>query len=305
MHFDKFELIFFIMGLILTIAGFALVYFMLPAREVDLYESGQTINVDGWDLHYISQGWGEPLLLIHGLGANLYTWNRTAALLAKKYRVIAVDLPGFGKSSKLTKAKYGLDDQVDRLEKFLRALNIEKCFLVGNSMGGNLALWLAKLHPDRFPYVVAIAPAAHSKLIPWGAKHLGFLSRPAAWIYRRPMATWVHKRTLGMPEKMNPRAVDQTLSVYANNPDAMKTFIRAFQAIADPRIGLENFETKALILYGEKDVLVPRWVIDALLPRVSDAKIEIHKTGGHQLHEDDPEWVAQKIISFLPPDFGR
>src|SRR5581483_1812610 len=118
---------------------------------------------------------GTPILLIHGLGASLHCWHTLAPLLAEKFKVVALDLPGFGGSSKLAGQQYGLDEQAERIERFLDHINIRECYLIGNSMGGNLALWLAHRNPTRFPSVVAIAPAAHPKLVPWITDKLGFL----------------------------------------------------------------------------------------------------------------------------------
>ncbi|MEZ4873623.1 MAG: alpha/beta fold hydrolase [Bdellovibrionales bacterium] len=81
---------------------------------------------------------------MHGLGASVYIWRFIFKPLAKYFRVTALDLPGFGRSSKPI-ADYGLDAQSDRLLTALDRLDIKTAHFVGSSMGGALSLWLAKI----------------------------------------------------------------------------------------------------------------------------------------------------------------
>lgn len=293
---------FIILGIVCAVGlgAIGLLYYLVSIKGVDTFARGLTVQVDEFEIHYTVQGQGQPILLVHGLGASLYSWSDLAKLLAADFKVISLDLPGFGRSSKLVGVEYGLDSQVARIEKFLDAIGIDQCFLIGNSMGGNLVLWLGKLHPERFPYVCAIAPAAHPKLVPWGIQRLGFLSRPASYMYSKAIATWMHRQTLGMPDRLDQRRVLQTMNIYKNNPMAIRTFLGAMAAIADPRILSETFESRVLLLWGEKDRIVKRWAIDKLLPRIPEAKFFTHPNGGHQLQEDDPEWIREKLLRFFP-----
>lgn len=297
---ERMEILFFLLGLFMTVAAGAVFYFLLYEVPPAAFEKLHTATIGQWEIHYQAVGQGPPLLLIHGIGASLHCWDSLVPLLSKDFQVIALDLPGFGRSSKQVGAQYGLDDQSERIEQFLDYLEIDRCSLVGNSMGGTLALWLAHRHPKRFPNVVAIAPAANPKLVPWLTDKIGFLSGPASWLFLRGIAERFHKSTLANPDKLSARHVTQTLSVYRRNPVAIKSFLAATAAISDPRLLDRTFESRALILWGAHDKLVPRWTIDRLMPRLADATLVIHPNGGHQLQEDDPEWTYQKIIDFLP-----
>lgn len=297
---DHVEIAFFGLALLLTLAAGFFFYILLYEAPEAPFPVSKTAKLGDFEIHYQMMGQGMPILLIHGLGASLHCWHSLVPLLATQFKVIALDLPGFGGSSKLIGHNYGLDEQAERIEQFLVSLDIEECYLVGNSMGGNLALWLAHRSPARFPSVVAIAPAAHPKLVPWITNKLGFLSRPASWMLAKPLATYLHRRTLGHVNQLNEQFVNQTLSIYRKNPIAIRTFLAATRAISDPRILSESFESRVLVLWGEADKIVPRWAIDALMPRLSNATLVIHRTGGHQLQHDDAEWTAKKILDFLP-----
>jgi pimeloyl-ACP methyl ester carboxylesterase len=93
--------------------------------------------------------------------------------------------------------------------------------------------------------------------------------------------------------------VQHSLNVYRKNPLAIRTLLAASASIRDPRLRVETFPTKTLVIWGERDNLVPRWAIDELMPRLPDATLVVHPEGGHQLQHDFPEWTSQKISEFL------
>jgi pimeloyl-ACP methyl ester carboxylesterase len=94
-------------------------------------------------LYYYEEGKGPPLLLIHGFGASTYTWRHVAPELAKSYRVIAVDLKGFGQSDKPFDGRYSVYDQAELLAQMIEDKDLRDLTLVGHSFGGGVALLLA------------------------------------------------------------------------------------------------------------------------------------------------------------------
>ena len=99
------------------------------------------LRIDDYDINYIDEGEGEAVILLHGWGSNLKSFNSLIELLKSKYRVLAIDYPGFGESSEL-KRSFTIDDYADIVEKFLVKLGIEKVILVGHSYGGRIILKL-------------------------------------------------------------------------------------------------------------------------------------------------------------------
>jgi pimeloyl-ACP methyl ester carboxylesterase len=94
-------------------------------------------------LYYYEEGKGPPLLLIHGFGASTYTWRHVAPELAKNYRVIAVDLKGFGQSDKPFDGRYSVYDQAELLAQLIEDKDLRDLTLLGHSFGGGVALLLA------------------------------------------------------------------------------------------------------------------------------------------------------------------
>ncbi len=116
-------------------------------------------EVDGHRVPYLHGGHGEPLLLLHGFGANKDHWPIVARLLTPHFRVIAPDLPGFGDASRHAAANYGVEQQLARIAAFARALGIDSFHLGGNSMGGYLAALYALRHPEQVKSLWLLAPA--------------------------------------------------------------------------------------------------------------------------------------------------
>src|SRR5204863_579469 len=94
--------------------------------------------VDGLSLHYVVEGRGPAVVLLHGLGGFAESWRRTVEALAPRYTVIAVDLPGFGRSAK-PRARYSLGFFANALGGFLDGLGLGSVSLVGHSLGGAVA----------------------------------------------------------------------------------------------------------------------------------------------------------------------
>ncbi len=90
-------------------------------------------------MYYLEGGEGETVLLVHGFSVDKDTWNRFAKHLTPSYHVVAVDLPGFGESTRIQDGSYTIAAQVERLNKFAEARSLESFHIVGNSMGGNIA----------------------------------------------------------------------------------------------------------------------------------------------------------------------
>lgn len=130
--------------------------------------------VDGLALHYVRQGRGPSIVLLHGLGGFAESWRGTIDALAKRADVLALDLPGFGLSAK-PRTRYDLDFFTRVLHGFLDVTGVGQASLVGHSLGGAVAVAYALTRParvDRLALVSAVVP--------------GFDYRPS-WLYR--MAT--------------------------------------------------------------------------------------------------------------------
>ena len=112
----------------------------------------------GISLAYTNAGQGIPLLFLHGLGSYLKAWQKNIGFLSQHFRCLALDLPGFGKSSK-EGFRPGMHFYADVVKEFLEKLEIEECYLVGHSMGGQVAIHTAFHYPEQVKKLALMAPA--------------------------------------------------------------------------------------------------------------------------------------------------
>lgn len=116
------------------------------------------MQVDGVSWHYLEGGHGEPLVLLHGFNGDAYHFARVARHLGAHFRVLAPDLPGFGETTTTGSLSCRAEDLADTVNAWLDALNIQTCYLGGNSMGGYVATAVACRHPERVRALWLLAP---------------------------------------------------------------------------------------------------------------------------------------------------
>ena len=132
------------------------------AQEITEASTSKTIDVDGTKIHYNEAGEGVPLVLIHGAGPGASGWsnyNRNVAELAKSFRVIVPDLPGFGKSDTKPAGSAMPEWYATKMGQLLDALDIESAHFVGNSLGGMITLRLAMDRPEKVKRMVLMGTA--------------------------------------------------------------------------------------------------------------------------------------------------
>ena len=157
--------IFFLIGLILTVGFlFRSLRRFWQLRNLDqIYvdtmsfpnERSLYFEKDGVKIHYILEGRGPMIFLVHGIGANIYCWRYLVAKLARNFTVCAVDLPGFGQSGKPKKG-YTVQLQAQRLLALLAHLKIKSSYLVGSSMGGAIVCEMVIQQPELFPKIILL-----------------------------------------------------------------------------------------------------------------------------------------------------
>jgi len=128
-------------------------------RKLAGLERKQAVLADGLQLTYLEGGQGEPLLLLHGFGANKDIFTDVARFLTPHYRVIVPDLAGFGESAHPPEADYAPPAQVERVRVLAQALGITRLHLGGSSMGGQIALTYAALHGVEVASLWLLCPA--------------------------------------------------------------------------------------------------------------------------------------------------
>ena len=114
------------------------------------------IEVNEMQVHYRDEGKGFPIILIHGTASSLHTWNDWTKELTQTYRVIRMDLPAFGITGPNKNADYSIKAYTQFLHQFLAKMEIDKFYLVGNSLGGNIAWNYAAEYPEKIEKLILV-----------------------------------------------------------------------------------------------------------------------------------------------------
>jgi pimeloyl-ACP methyl ester carboxylesterase len=150
----------------LALLGAALLLFALLIKrrvEAAVPPLGRFVQVGETRLHIVERGAGPTLVLIHGLGTQLRNFHALLPLLAANFRVVCVDRPGCGYSTRPARVSASLPGQADTIAKLMASLGLEKPIIVGHSYGGAVALALALHHPERVGGLALLAPLTHAQ----------------------------------------------------------------------------------------------------------------------------------------------
>jgi len=268
----------------------------------------RTIATSGARLSIMEAGTGTPVLALHGLGGTKGSFLPTVASLAGRFRVIAVDLPGFGDSDKPIGASYDASFFAGAGIDLLDALELDRVHLIGNSLGGRIALEIALRHPRRVGRLALLAPSLAWRrdrpLVP-----LLRLTRPELGLVQlapRPVVeAIVHRLIPGADQGWTGAGVDEFLRAYLTPAGRAAFYAAARQIYLDEPHGQDGFwprlttlQPEALFVWGRRDKLVPiafaRHVTDAL-PRARHLELDC----GHVPQIERPKQTHAAVAAFL------
>ena len=263
------------------------------------------VSALGVNLHYQDTGPSKnaiPIVFLHGFGASLQTWETWAQALSEDYRVISVDLPGFGLTGEDPSGIYTDQRSVEVLEAFLKELKIAKVVLVGNSMGGKFAWQFAARYPNQVAKLVLISPDGYaSPGIEYGKKP----DVPAiADLYRY----FFSKTFLAMnlePAYANPKTLsDALVNRYYDlmlAPGVRGAILARMQqtVLQDPVPSLASIQVPTLLIWGEKDAFIPISNSNDYLKVMPNVKRVSLPNIGHLPQEEQPSIGLAALKEFL------
>jgi pimeloyl-ACP methyl ester carboxylesterase len=262
-------------------------------------------------INYVRKGYGEPLLLIHGIGSSLRCWSPVLPTLAASHDVIALDLPGFGQSGPLAPGIAStVPALVDAVEAHLDSLRLETVHVAGNSMGGWIALELARRLRARS--VVAISPAGfgttgenrRSRLTLKVMHAVARVLAPVANPICRPAAgrAAVYGPFAGRPWRIEPAELSHAIRAMAGAPAFTATLGWLFSHNAE---GLHEIDVPVSVLWGTRDaILAPRQArrFGAVIP---GCQLHPLRGLGHIPMSDDPSLIASSILTVTHGPINR
>ncbi len=256
------------------------------------------VKIDGHSIRYLEDGSSRTkhVLLLHGLGASAERWSKIIPLFAKHFHVVAPDIIGFGYSDK-PEVSYTIPFFLDFVKDFAHRFGMENLTLIGASLGGQIAAEFAIASKNMIENLVLVTPA-------------GVMKEPTPvlnyYIAAAMYPTFDNAKKAFKQMAGDPKAVDE---VYARDfvnrmqlPNAKYAFMSSIMGSKGaPNLSgrLREIDTPTLIVWGEKDALIPVRYARKFQKEIKGSQLAIIKNSGHTPYFERPETFSNIVLEFL------
>jgi pimeloyl-ACP methyl ester carboxylesterase len=299
-------------GSLLLVAAIAITAMVRPdiPLETLLPEYGappsKFVEIEGMRIHYRDEGAGQPLVLLHGFGSSLYTWDGWVRQLAGTRRVIRLDLPGFGLTGPAPDGDYTAERYVRVVAALLDRLGVERTDIAGNSMGGRTALMFALAHPERVRKLILVDAGGFAPMPPPVLFRVAQTPILGPFLLLHVTPRFVVRRNLetvyGDPSRLTNAVVDRywVMGRRAGNRGAM---LARITGPPDPNLAgrLGELKLPVLIQWGKLDQWIPLSDAHGFQRGIAGAELRVYPGAGHVPMEELPEATARDANAFLGP----
>jgi len=263
----------------------------------------RTIDAGGVQTSYLEAGAGEPVVMLHGSGPGvsaMANWQHNIGALAQRFRVLAPDIVGFGATQRPDDVVYSLRTWTNQIWAFLDALGIEKTAIVGNSLGGRIALQMATDCPDRI-----------TKMVLMGAPGVGMTLTDGLTALRAYEPSHDAMRDLLRNYfAVDPAMITDELVAIRYEASIADGAYEAYRAMFfDPRhtgsqLGITEDEvraiaTPALLVHGREDRVVPMQVSVTMLGLLPNADLHVFSACGHWTQIERADEFSALVADYL------
>jgi pimeloyl-ACP methyl ester carboxylesterase len=266
--------------------------------------SPQTIELDGLKVHYKETGPQDApaLLLLHGFGSSLQAWDDWSVKLEQKYRVIRLDLPGFGLTGASPDHDYSEEKDLAILTRFADKLGLDKFSVIGHSMGGKIAWSLAAAQPDRVQALVLMAPDGFPETKDIGTKpyEVPAIMGLIKYVLPKYMVRKSIEPAFAEADALNDALVNRYFDMLRAPGVRGAILERSNQTIyTDPVSRLKAIKAPTLLIWGEQDQMIPSTNAQSYANVLSNSTTVLVPKLGHLLQEEQPEKGLAAVMQFL------
>jgi len=262
------------------------------------------IDINGIRVHYRDQGKGPIIILLHGMLATLQTWNEWVNSLSDYYRIIRLDIPGFGLTDRFN--TYSKEIFVGFLNQFFEALEINKFDIAGNSIGGYIAWNYALHYPEKVNKLILIDSVGYPQDLPGIVNFVNIpgMKKIASKITPRFFIEKSIKEIYGDKSKVTDELIDLYHDMLLNqqNRGVFVDFFRLLKQEASSiqlSQGIKNIQTPTLLMWGKEDPWVPVNVLENWERDLTISKTIVYDGVGHLPMEEIPLQSAHDAHTFL------
>ncbi|MCK4869499.1 MAG: alpha/beta fold hydrolase [Gammaproteobacteria bacterium] len=269
------------------------------------------IEVNGINTRYWRAGnKGPVVLLVHGFAASAEYWMYNVEALAKHFRVIAVDMVGFGKSDK-PKIKYSADVLAEFIKNFLDVLKIKKVNFIGHSLGGAIGLKFAIDYPEYLEKLILVDSAGFGQELPHGLKilTLPFIGRFLMHFNQRQLYAKALRAYAYQKKEITDEFVDKMFEIF-NLPETKRTILAMLRqhatyfgarlcSIKPILDNVDKIKAPTLIIWGAEDRMLPFKHTKTALKKIPHAVLRVFPHCGHIPQMEERGMFNRAVISFL------
>ncbi|MUP44577.1 alpha/beta hydrolase [Gramella sp. BOM4] len=274
----------------------------------------QKIKLHNEEIAYQEAGSGEiSLLFVHGLSSTLESWQHNIEALKDEFHCIAIDLPGYGKSSR-NKTDYSLKEYAGMIQEFVQKKGLENVILVGHSMGGQIAMHTVLEYPELFEKLVLVAPAGIETFSAQEAAMMKSSYTPEILMASSDEQILANYK-LNFYEFPQSAAsmVEQRIAIKEADdfPAYAETVVNNIHAMLDEPVidRISEISIPVLMIFGKNDMLIPNRYfhpdqsIESLVKtseeKYEDLEVEVINEAGHFVNFEKAEAVNQAIKDFV------
>jgi pimeloyl-ACP methyl ester carboxylesterase len=274
------------------------------------FDAQQVVQVDGLNIHYKDTGPKDApvVLLLHGFGSSLQTWDVWAAQLETQYRVIRLDLPGFGLTGPSPLHDYSEAGDLATLTHFVDKLGVASFSIIGHSMGGKMAWGIAAADPDRVKALVLMAPDGFPEVKDIGSKPYAMPS--IMGVIKFSLPKFLVRKSIEPAffdaNALSDSLVDRYYDMLRAPGVRAAILERANQTIyTDPVPRLKKITAPTLLVWGEQDQMIPSSNAQSYANVLSTSKIVQLPNLGHLAQEEQPQIALAHVVEFLNSTLKR
>jgi pimeloyl-ACP methyl ester carboxylesterase len=239
------------------------------------------------------------VLMLHGFSADKNIWLRFARHFVGHYRVIIPDIAGHGETGFKTGGGYDIPLQAKRIIQLLDVCGVEKVHVIGNSMGGYIAAWLAATYPDRIASVALLDPAGvTAPEISDMERHLANGHNPFL-IHSREEFRRFYAMTMAEPPWVPGVVLDAIALRYQQQREELEEIFKDFRASPPMEPKLPDIRAPVLLLWGRKDRLIDVSSVAIWSKGIADLRVEVWDHIGHMPMVELPTSTARLYREFL------
>ncbi len=263
-----------------------------------------TVSVENVRLHVRDSGAksAPSVIMLHGFGSSLHTWEPWAEALQNEYRVIRLDLPGSGLSEPDATGRYDDQRTMDLILALMDRLGVARAAFVGNSIGGRIAWNFAAHHPERVTKLVLISPDGFaSRGFSYDKKpDVPAMAHVMRYILPKSMVRSSLAQAYGDPSLLTDGTVDRYYELMLAPGSRSALIARMEQTILrDPVPLLRRIQVPVLLIWGDRDKMIPVGNAADYVREMPQAKVVTFPALGHVPHEEAPTQSLVPVRAFL------